>query len=89
MGEKMKRGRPSKRHEIQTLVLETLGEVNTPMSTNAICEALFKQLKKKTSWNTVHKYLNELVEFGKIHAVSLPHSKLEGKEGLTVYSLKK
>ncbi|MFB0544223.1 MAG: hypothetical protein ACETVN_00790 [Asgard group archaeon] len=77
------------RHEVQTLVVGVLGDVNTPMSINAICEKIFRQTKKKISWNTVYKYLTELVEFDKIRAISLPHSKIEGKEGLTVYILKK
>lgn len=85
----MKRGRPIMRHEVQTLVLEVLEDINMPMSINAICEEALKRTKRKISWNTIHKYLNELVEFDKIKAIPLPHSKIEGKIGLTVYTLKK
>ena len=85
----MKRGRPSKRFEVQNLILETLKEVNTPISINAICSMIGKRIGKQISWNTVSKYLEELVQIGKIEALSTPHSKKEGKKGLTVYILKK
>jgi len=44
---------------------------------------------RNVSWNTVQKYLQELVELGKVEAIPTPHSKKEGKEGLTVYMLKR
>ncbi|MEM5790570.1 MAG: hypothetical protein QXP77_00755 [Candidatus Aenigmatarchaeota archaeon] len=43
---------------------------------------------KSLSWNTVQKYLQELVELGRVEAIPTPHSKREG-EGLTVYILKR
>jgi hypothetical protein len=45
------------------------------------------KLGRKVSWNTTHKYVQELVEVGKIRRIPLPHSKLEGRTGLTVYEL--
>jgi hypothetical protein len=46
-------------------------------------------LNKQVSWNTVQKYLHELIEANQVQAITLPHSKEDGKEGLTVYTLKK
>jgi len=46
-------------------------------------------LNRRLSWNTVQKYLQELVDLGKVEVISTPHSKKDGKEGLTVYMLKK
>ncbi|MEM5844330.1 MAG: hypothetical protein QXX07_00865 [Candidatus Aenigmatarchaeota archaeon] len=85
----MKRGRPSKRFEVQNLIVEVLKDVNTPISINAIRSMISEKIGKEVSWNTVDKYLNELVEIGKIEAIPTPHSKKEGKKGLTVYILKR
>jgi hypothetical protein len=48
-----------------------------------------EKTKEKVSWNTVQKYLQELVETNKVQAVALSHSKEAGKTGLTVYTLKR
>lgn len=85
----MKRGRPNKRHEIQSLILENLENFDTPISINALRKFVTKGVGKSVSWNTVQKYLQELVEMGRIEALSTPHSKIEGRGGLTVYILKK
>jgi transposase len=85
----MKRGRPSKRFEVQNLILETLHEIKTPVSTNAIRNIITKKIGKEISWNTVNKYLQELVKIDKVKEIPTPHSKKEGKKGLTVYILKR
>ncbi len=85
----MKRGRPSKRFEIQNLILEVLKELKTPVSINAIRSMISKKIGKEISWNTINKYLEELVKIDKVEAIPTPHSKEEGKKGLTVYILKK
>ncbi|MEM5882787.1 MAG: hypothetical protein QXQ77_00920 [Candidatus Aenigmatarchaeota archaeon] len=85
----MKRGRPSKRFEIQNLIVEVLREISTPISINAIRNMISKKIGKEVSWNTVYKYLEELVGIGKVEAIPTPHSKKEGKKGLTVYILKR
>lgn len=85
----MKRGRPSLRYEVQSLILENLGGLDTPISINALRKMMTKKMKRSVSWNTVQKYLQELIEIGRVVALSTPHSKIEGKEGLTVYTLKK
>lgn len=85
----MKRGRPNIRDTIQTKIIEVLSKTNTPINISTICKHTSKEARKPTSWNTVEKYLHELVQVGKIQAIQLPHSKIEGKKGLTVYILKK
>ncbi|MEM5794341.1 MAG: hypothetical protein QXS48_01135 [Candidatus Aenigmatarchaeota archaeon] len=85
----MKRGRPSKRFEVQNLIIEVLREINTPISINAIRNMVSKRIGKEVSWNTISKYLEELVEVGKVESIPTPHSKKEGKKGLTVYILKR
>ena len=85
----MKRGRPSKRHKIEAAILECLAELNTYISVNAIVKYLKKKMEESVSWNTVKKYLDELVSLGKVEVVQLPHSKKESAEGLKVYRLKK
>ncbi len=84
----MKRGRPRLRNVIKPLILEILTD-NTARSINSIKKEISKKLHKRVSWNTIQKYLQELIEGGKVEAISTPHSKKEGKEGLTVYMLKK
>lgn len=84
----MKRGRPNIRGIISPLILEILSD-NLPRSVKSLEDEISKRLKRKVSWNTVQKYLQELIETGKVTALATPHSKIEGKEGLTVYILKR
>jgi hypothetical protein len=46
-------------------------------------------LNRRISWNTAQKYIQELVEMNKIQPMALPHSKIDGKTGLTVYTIKR
>jgi hypothetical protein len=61
----------------------------TPMTTSTLTRVISKEVNKQVSWNTVQKYLDELIQTEKIQAIDLPHSKIEDKTGLTVYVLKK
>jgi hypothetical protein len=85
----MKRGRPSKRNIIQSNIIEVLGSSSVPLTTSALRKIISEKLKQTISWNTIQKYINELTKLEKIQAIALPHSKKEGKKGLTVYILKK
>jgi len=85
----MKRGRPNLRSDVQKTIIDVLSFSPIPLNTSSIAEIISKNLGKKISWNTVSKYLDELVQLGKIQPISTPHSKKEGKEGLTLYTLKK
>jgi len=85
----MKRGRPNKRASVYTLLVETLGSINSPMTISAMARLVSEKLGTRISWNTVQKYTQELVETNRIQAVALPHSKEAGKPGLTVYTLKR
>lgn len=85
----MKRGRRSSRRLVQDQIFNIISNVNSPVTTAFLTKEISKSLNKKISWNTVQKYINELVEIGKIQPIPLPHSKEENKVGLTVYTLKK
>ena len=85
----MKRGRPSVRGEVKTSLLEILSSLEVPRTISFITNQVSENMGKKVSWNTVQKYLQELVESNKVQAIPLLHSKTNGKEGLTVYILKK
>jgi hypothetical protein len=85
----MKRGRPSKRDLIQSQIIEILSSSNVPLTISALRRSISENVKETISWNTVQKYLDELVKVDKVQAIVVPHSKKEGKEGLTVYILKK
>lgn len=85
----MKRGRPKLRNKIKDLVINALKSTGSPMTVNTITSNISAQMKRKVSWNTVRKYIQELVEVNKVHATVLPHSKMDGKKGLTVYTIKK
>jgi predicted transcriptional regulator len=50
---------------------------------------ILKKFNKNLSWNTVQKYLDELVKNNQVSAVPLPHSREKGKAGVTVYILKR
>ena len=84
----MKRGRPIIRSELQPIINEILEESKLPLNINAITKKIEERTGKRYSWNTVQKYLNELVELGQIEAIKLPHSKKKEKYGLIVYTKK-
>jgi predicted transcriptional regulator len=50
---------------------------------------ILKKFNKNLSWNTVQKYLNELVKSNQLSTIHLPHSKEKKKTGITVYILKR
>ncbi|MDI6798445.1 MAG: hypothetical protein QMD12_00365 [Candidatus Aenigmarchaeota archaeon] len=85
----MKRGRPSERGAIQTSILEVLSSTQIPLTISSLAKMISQKVGRTVSWNTVRKYLDELVQIGKVQPLRLPHSKIEGKNGLTVYQLKK
>jgi len=85
----MKRGRPSKRTVIQTNIMQIFEQKQVPMTISALTKYASQSIGQTLSWNTVQKYVRELVELNKVQAIPLPHSKEENKEGLTVYALKK
>ncbi len=85
----MKRGRPNVRHIIQSKLIDILTTSQTPMTTSALTRFVSNQANKQVSWNTVEKYLRELIEANRVQAIVLPHSKVDDKNGLTVYTLKK
>lgn len=85
----MKRGRPNIRQRVQTATIKTLEAARTPLTVSNIKRLVSKEIQQQVSWNTIYKYLRELVEANKAQPVQLPHSKNENKRGLTVYILKK
>jgi hypothetical protein len=85
----MKSGRPSARRKITPLILKYLEQSKVPLTISALAKVVSKEAGSVVSWNTIQKYLKELIEANKIDAIPLPHSKQEGKNGLVVYSLKK
>jgi len=85
----MKRGRPNLRNAAKTAILQSLEKSQVPMTTSTIRSTVAKEVNQNISWNTIQKYLNELIQTNKINAITLPHSKIPNKTGLTVYSLKK
>jgi predicted Zn-ribbon and HTH transcriptional regulator len=85
----MKRGRPNMRKLVQENLLSILTNSKTPLTISSLTRFLSNNLNKQVSWNTVQKYLHELIEANQVQAITLPHSKEDGKEGLTVYTLKK
>lgn len=85
----MRRGRPNSRTTLKTMISEILSQSQVPLNTSAIKNTILKIHNKNYSWNTVHKYINELVQTDKVAAIQLPHSKQQNKTGVTVYTLKK
>jgi len=85
----MKRGRPNIRNKIKPIIVEIISSNKLPTSVNNLKNGIEKELKKEISWNTVKKYLDELVKTDVIQPIILPHSKIEKKEGLTVYTIKR
>lgn len=85
----MKRGRPIIRIEVQERILSILQKQNLPLNIKIISDQIFEEYGKRYSWNTIQKYLNELVEIGQVEEIVLPHSKDKGKFGLKVFTIKK
>lgn len=84
-----KRGRPNIRNKIQTSIIDVLSSDNRPMTISLMRKKISMLIENQVSWNTIEKYLNELVKLDKIQKITLEHSKIEGKDGLTVYTIKK
>lgn len=85
----MRRGRPNIREEVHSTIMKTLFLNQTPLTTSTISRFVSGELKRKISWNTTFKYIEELVGVGKIQPITLPHSKTPKKDGLRVYILKR
>ena len=85
----MKRGRPNIRRVVQDQIITTLGHINTPITISTLLKEVSQSVNREISWNTIQKYVQELVESGKIQAIQLPHSKIENRAGLVVYTLKR
>ena len=85
----MKRGRPNKRADVRSAILKTLEGSPIPLTTSALGRLVSEQLGAQISWNTIQKYVRELVETNKAHAIPLLHSKRAGETGLVVYTIKK
>ena len=85
----MKRGRPSKRSDVLKAILTILEKSGVPLTTSALSRLMAEELDIQTSWNTVQKYVRELVETNHIKPIPLPHSKKSGETGLVVYTLKR
>ena len=85
----MKRGRPNVRSMVQSNLLSVLESSETPLTVSSLTRFISKEANKTISWNTVQKYLDELIEKERVQAIALPHSKLEDRSGLTVYVLKR
>ncbi len=83
----MKRGRPSKRGIIQKNVLSVLDQKKTPLTISALTRILSERTGERISWNTVYKYVDELVQANRVKVIKLPHSKESDKDGLSVYML--
>ncbi|MCD6482984.1 MAG: hypothetical protein J7K83_01805 [Candidatus Aenigmarchaeota archaeon] len=84
----MKRGRPSLRHYIINYILECLSQTQTPVNVSYIKKYVDSKMERNVSWNTIKKYLNELMLLDKVKKIKLPHSKEKDKEGLTLYTLR-
>ncbi len=85
----MKRGRKPLRSKIIPLIIEALENTEVPLNINSIKSYVNSKIGRNLSWNTVMKYVQELIELGKIEAIALPHSKDPKKFGLTLYRLKR
>ncbi len=85
----MKRGRPNIRRDVQREIISFLSGRGTPVTISVVSKELSKTINREVSWNTVQKYMQELVESGQLQAIQLPHSKQENRDGLVVYTLKK
>ena len=72
---KMKRGRPNVRNKIKPILIEILTLDRLPRSANSLKKSIDKELKKDVSWNTIKKYLDELVQTDVIQPIRLQHSK--------------
>jgi len=85
----MKRGRPNKRNEIQIIVIDLLMASGGPQTVSSLRKAASLKVGKQISWNTIEKYLKELVQLNKVQPIFLDHCKDPSKKGLVLYQIKK
>jgi broad specificity polyphosphatase/5'/3'-nucleotidase SurE len=74
---------------IQSNLINVLESSQTPMTISSLTRFISEEAKRTVSWNTVQKYVDELIKVDRVQAINLPHSKEENKTGLTVYTIKK
>ncbi|MEM0480875.1 MAG: hypothetical protein QXQ14_01680, partial [Candidatus Aenigmatarchaeota archaeon] len=70
------------------IILEYFEKNKVPSNVDKIRRYVSQKLNQEVSWNTVKKYLEELVKLDKLKKIILPHSKEKDKEGLTLYEPK-
>jgi len=85
----MKRGRPNKRNEIQAMIIDMLIASGGSQTVSSLRKAASLKVGKQISWNTIEKYLKELVQINKVQPIFLEHCKDPSKKGLTLYQIKK
>jgi hypothetical protein len=85
----MKRGRPNKRVIIQSNLMEILTANTMPITTSSLRKMVSEKVGNDISWNTIQKYMDELVQVEKVQKIPTAHSKKEGKEGLVLYQIKR
>ncbi|MEM5821139.1 MAG: hypothetical protein QXP34_02345 [Candidatus Aenigmatarchaeota archaeon] len=83
----MKRGRPSLRFKIYSLIEEYFSLHPYPSNVRKITMFISERLNKKISWNTTKKYLEELVRLDRVKKMETPHSKKANEKGITLYYL--
>lgn len=81
-------GRKPIRLPVQTAVIEILSNTDFPLSCNVLKKEIRKRSGKNIHFDTVKKYLDELVRKNMIFRKELPPAKKEHMKGTVLYSKK-
>jgi hypothetical protein len=81
-------GRKPIKMQVQTVALDILGHAEFPVSCNVLKKEIRQRLGKNTHFDTVKKYLDDLVRKDMIFRKELPPAKKEHKKGVVLYSKK-
>ena len=68
----MKRGRPAMRQQFRQQILEALGEVRYPATVTTVRRRIQNRTDRSCGYDTVHKYLEELVSERLVLRQALP-----------------
>jgi len=68
----MKRGRRDQSVEFKTAITKVIKSSKTPLTIEAIRSLVSQKKGRTVSWNTIYKYLEELVGEGIIKKTELP-----------------
>ena len=81
-------GRKPLKIAVETTIMDVLEQMDFPVSCNILKREVGKRMDRDIHFDTVKKYVEDLVKKNLIFKKQLPPAKKEHKKGATLYSKK-